>query len=295
MKYSILILALVFTPLLSTAQSTWKSKKQKISHAQGTLFGYWGYNRSAYTESNMRFVGPGYDFTLSGAKAHDNQSPLSSGYYWKLNSITVPQFSARVGYYIRHHWAISFGYDHMKYIFQDRNEVTLSGEIDPGVDNTTNWSGIYTGEPIVTDRNTFHYENSDGLNYLRFEVMRTDLLIAFGAKDQFAISTNLSAGAGALLSFNDFDFAGQKNVRTISLSGYGISGHASLRFEFFRHVFIQTKLGGGLNHQLKVRTRPNDASSYARHAYGYGSFDTSVGFLFYIRPTNGCGTCPIWN
>lgn len=142
MKYSILILALVFTPLISNAQSTWKNKKQKVSHAQGTLFGYWGYNRSVYTKSNMRFVGPGYDFTLSGAKAHDNPSSEPATYF-SINTITVPQFSARVGYYIRNHWAISFGYDHMKYIFQDRNDVTLSGEIDPGVDNVTNWSGIY--------------------------------------------------------------------------------------------------------------------------------------------------------
>lgn len=294
MKYSILLLALIFTPLFSSAQSSWKNKKQKVSHAQGTLFGYWGYNRSVYTKSNMRFVGPGYDFTLSGAKAHDNPSSEPATYF-SLNTLTVPQFSARVGYYIKNHWAISFGYDHMKYIFQDKNEVTLSGEIDPGVDNTTNWSGIYNGVPIVTDRNTFHYENSDGLNYLRFELMRTDLLLAFGSKDQFAVSSNFSVGAGTLLSFNDFDFAGQKNLRTISMSGYGISGHASLRFEFFRHVFVQTKFGGGFNHQLKVRNRPNDASAYTRHAYGYGSFDTSVGFLLYIRPTNGCDSCPVWN
>ena len=294
MKYSLLILALVFTPLLSTAQSSWKNKKQKISHAKGTLFGYWGYNRSKYTKSNMRFVGPGYDFTLQGAKAHDNPSSEAQTYF-NINTITVPQFSARVGYYIKHHWAISFGYDHMKYIFQDKNEVILSGEIDPGVDNTTNWSGVYAGVPVVTDRENFHYENSDGLNYLRFELLRTDLLVAFGAKDQFAISSNFSVGAGSILSFNDFNFAGQKNLRTISLSGYGISGHASLRFEFFRHVFIQTKLGGGLNHQLKVRTRPNDPSSFVKQAYGYGSFDTSVGFLLYIRPTNGCDSCPVWN
>ncbi len=294
MKYFILILTLALTPILSTAQSTWKKKKQKVSHAQGTLFGYWGYNRSIYTKSNMRFVGPGYDFTLAGAKAHDNPSSDPAKYF-NIKTITVPQFSARIGYYIKNHWAISFGYDHMKYIFQDANEVTLSGEIDPGVDNVTNWSGVYSGVPVVTDRNTFHYENSDGLNYLRFELMRTDLLLAFGSKDQFAISSNLSAGAGTILSFNDFDFAGQKNMRTISMSGYGVSGHASLRFEFFRHVFIQTKFGGGLNHQLKVKTRPNDPSSYARHAYGYGSFDTTLGFLLYIRPTNSCDSCPAWN
>lgn len=291
MKYSLIILALIFTPIVSTAQSTWKNKKQKNSHAQGTLFGYWGYNRSAYTKSNMRFVGPGYDFTLAGAKAHDNPSTELSTYY-RLNTLTVPQFNARIGYYIKKHWAISFGYDHMKYIFQDHNEVTLSGEIDPGVDD--NWSGVYSGVPVTTDRNDFHYENSDGLNYLRFEFLRTDKLVSLGSKEQFAISSNLSVGAGSLLSFNDFVFGGRKTMRTISMSGYGISGHASLRFEFFRHVFVQTKFGGGFNHQVKVRNRPNDPSSFTRHAYGYGSFDTSVGFLLYIRSKNGCDSCPNW-
>lgn len=294
MKYALLILALAFAPLFSTAQSTWKNKKQKISHAQGTLFGSWGYNRSVYSKSNIRFAGPGYDFTMGGARAHDNQSPLSSGYYWTPNRLTVPQINASIGYYFRHHWAISFSYDHMKYVFQDGNEVSLSGEIDPGVDNVTNWSGIYNGEPIITDRNTFHYENSDGLNYLRLQLIRTDLLVAFGSKDQFAISSNVGVATGALLSYNDFDFAGTKSTRTISMSGYGLSAHAALRFEFFRHAFIQTQFSGGLNHQVKVRTRPSDPSSFARHAYGYGMFDTSIGFLLYIRPTNSCDSCPVW-
>ncbi len=293
MKILVLILVLALTSFSSSAQSSWKKNKQKISHAQGTLFGYWGYNRSAYTKSDMRFVGPGYDFTLAGAKAHDNPSAELKTYF-DITTLTVPQFSARIGYYIKNHWAVSFGYDHMKYIFQDKNEVLLSGEIDPGVDPVTNWSGIYDAVPIVTDRNTFHYENSDGLNYLRFEFMRTDRLLVTGAKDQFVITSNLSAGAGALLSFNDFNFAGTHSWRTISMSGYGVSGHAALRFEFFRHVFIQTKFGGGFNHQVRVRTRPNDPSSFARHAYGYGSFDTTLGFLLYIRPKNGCDSCPIW-
>ena len=64
MKYSLLITALVLTPFFASSQSAWKNKKQKVSHAQGTLFGYWGYNRSAYTKSNIRFAGPGYDLSL---------------------------------------------------------------------------------------------------------------------------------------------------------------------------------------------------------------------------------------
>lgn len=289
----ILILTLLVLPFAGLSQKKYKRKKQKISHAQGTLFGYWGYNRSGYTKSNIRFVGPGYDFTLGEAVAKDNPSTEANKYF-SFQNITIPQFNARVGYYFRHHWAISFGYDHMKYIFIDQNRVKLSGTLDPGVDTETNWSGVYNGEEVVTNREQFHYENSDGLNYLRLELTRTDMLLALGDKDQFAISSNLGVSAGGLLSFNDFTFGGRKDMRTISLSGYGLSLHAGLRFEFFRHVFLQASLGGGLHHQLKVRTRPNDASAYARHAYGYMEGNVTLGFLLYVRPTNSCDSCPVW-
>lgn len=284
----LIVIVLILAPLLSIAQHG----KKKNSDAKGTIFGYWGYNRSAYTKSNMRFVGPGYDFTLGGAKAFDNPEEFAADVYFNPSKITIPQFNARIGYYFKDNWAISFGYDHMKYVFADNNEVTLSGTIDDGID--TVWSGTYSGEQVVTDRENFHYENSDGLNYLRFELTRTDKWWAVGNNDWFAISTNAGLSLGGLLSFNDFDFAQQKNVRTISMSGYGISAHASLRFEFFRHFFIQPAVGGGFNHQVKVRNRPLDPTAFTRHAYGYATFETVFGFLFYLKGKNGCDSCPTW-
>lgn len=285
----VLFALLLILPFVSDAQ--FKSKKKKVSYAQGTLFGYWGYNRSGYTKSNMRFVGSGYNFTLGGAAAHDNPEKFGKAYI-NPAQITIPQFNARLGYYIKDHWAISIGYDHMKYIFKDHNQVTLSGTIDASLG--AQWSGTYSGEHIVTDRDSFHYENSDGLNYLRVELTRTDMLKNFGKNEWFAISSNIGISGGGLLSFNDFDFAGQKNERTISLSGYGLSLHAGLRFEFFRHVFLQTTYSGGFNHQVKVRNRPNDPTAYTRHAYGHMMWDTVLGFLLYIRPTNSCDSCPVW-
>lgn len=287
----IVIASLFLLPLSGAAQSR---KKQKVSHAKGTLFGYWGYNRSGYTKSDLRFQGPGYDFTLSGAVAHDNPSTVTADAYLNPRNITVPQFNARIGYYFAHHWAFSMGYDHMKYIFKDGNEVLLSGTIAPGVDPETNWSGIYNAQPVTTNREQFHYENSNGLNYLRLELTRTDLLYAAGSKDQFGISSNLGVSAGSLLSFNDFTFAGQKNTATVSMSGYGLSAHAGLRFEFFKHVFLGTNISGGFHHQLKVRTRQNDPTSFARQKYGYYEYNAVIGFLFYIRPTNACDSCPVW-
>ena len=116
-----LILLLLMLPILASAQSY--KRKPKNSVAKGTFYGYWGYNRSGYTKSNIRFVGPGYDFNLAGSKAHDNQSPFSFGTYFNPKKITVPQFNARIGYYFKNHWAIDFGYDHMKYVFDDGNNV----------------------------------------------------------------------------------------------------------------------------------------------------------------------------
>jgi len=290
MRY-FLILIIAF-PLFLNAQSG--KSKPKFSYARGTMFGYFGYNRSWYSKSKINFIGPGYDFTLAGSKATDSPSHLGIAGYFNPNKMTVQQYNLRLGYYFKNHFAISFGYDHLKYLFADQNQVLLSGTINPGVDTVTNWSGTYNNEAVTTDRNTFHYENANGLNYLRLELTRTDQWFKAGKNDLFAFSTNLGLGLGALLSYNDFVFAGKREEATSSMSGIGVSAHAGLRFEFFRHVFIQTNFSGGFMDQLHVRNSLMEQNAYTKQKFGYTSFDTSLGFLLYIRPTNDCNSCPHW-
>ncbi len=266
--------------------------ESKVSFAKGTLYGYWGYNRSSYSKSNMHFIGSGYDFTLKGVVAHDNPEKFDPMVYFHPEKLTIPQFNVRLGYYFKDNWALSFGYDHMKYLIADRNHVFLNGFISPGIDSV--WSGSYTGEEMITNRDEFHYENSDGLNYLRFELTYTNQIFKPRNKDWFALSTNTGFSIGALLSYNDFTFAGESHSRTISLSGYGLSSHLGLRFEFFKYFFIQPNFGFGFHHQLKVRNRPNDSSAYTRHAYGYYELDFLIGFLIYTRGKNKCDSCPSW-
>jgi hypothetical protein len=280
---------LIMVCLSLNLQAQTKKKINKVSYGKGTLYGYWGYNRSVYTKSNLRLIGGGYDFTLKNASAHDNPSHKLKEYV-DLGNITVPQFNARIGYYFKNHYALSFGYDHMKYIFDDGNQVLLDGTINPGVD--TIWSGTYNNEPVRTDRDHFHYENSNGLNYIRAELTRTDLLFKVGKS--FAITSNASFGTGVLLSYNDLTFAGQKDMVTISLSGFALSGHAALKFEFWNLLFLRTGLSGGYMNQLHVKTRPDDASAFARHQYGYLQFDTALGFQFFVEPKHKCNTCPNW-
>lgn len=291
MRYILaLLLFTVFTT--SFAQYPGRSKLTKTT-AKGSMYLYWGYNRTAYTKSDLRIVSDHYDLTFKGAKASDNPYPFSARNYLRLDNITVPQFNLRVGYYFKNNWALSVGYDHLKYVFNNGNHVQLYGYVEEGYDTVSNLSGNYSGETYVTDRRTFHYENSNGLNYLRLQVMRSAELFSFGANKQFSLVWNIGAATGAMLTFNDLRFAGEEDVATVSISGFGLSAHTSFRFEFFRHFFMQTSFSGGYINLTHVRTRPNDPFAYAKQDFGYVEFNTVGGWLWYIKPKKDCD-CPKW-
>ncbi len=291
MRFLIIIL---FIPIGLLAQ---KSKgKPKISNGQGTLFAYWGNNRSAYTKSTIHFVGEGYDFTLKGCRATDIKTPFSPSIYFNPAKLTLPQYNVRVGYYIRKGYAIAVGFDHMKYAFTDKNEVLLSGTINPGIDTTVNnWNGSYSSFPIVTDRNVFNYDQIKGLNYLKIEFIKTDRWYEAGKNNWFVASTNLGLGLGGILSTTNFTFAGKTNTTSSSyMSGFAFSAQAGIRLEFFKHLFIQSTFSGGFMQQIHVPTRNNEPNASAKQKFGYTSFDNALGFLLYIRPTNDCNSCPHW-
>jgi hypothetical protein len=269
-----------------------KKHKKKNSTAAGTLFFYWGYNHSGYTKSDIRFVGANYDFTLKGVSAVDRQDPFDGKVYLNPTTITVPQFNGRIGYYFKDKWAISFGNDHYKYVMQNNNKVLLDGFIAQGVD--ANWSGNYNDEPVTTNSDNFHYENTNGLNFLRVELMRSFNIWEAGSAKQFALTGNLGAGIGPMLTYNDFNFAGQHTYTTPSISGYGIGLNASMRMEFFRHFFFQLETGTGFVHLMHVRTRPDDRNQYAKQRFGFVSGFAAIGGIFYLRPKNGCDSCPHW-
>jgi len=255
------------------------------------MFVYWGYNRSFYTDSKISFFGPGYDFSLAGVQATDRPSPEFKTYV-NPSTLTVPQFNARIGFNFKKKWALSFGYDHMKYVIVHGPTYLLSGRINPLIDPISNWSGDYNAEPVTTDESTLHYENTNGMNYIRAEISHIDKLAR--VSNAFAIYSVSSLGAGLVLNYNDFTFAGEKSMTTLSMSGVGASAHLGIRFEFFRHFFLQANNSVGFLYQHRVKTRGNDPYAYARQSLGYFQSDIVLGGIFYLRPKDNCNTCPNW-
>lgn len=286
MKTLIFISFLIFLPFLGASQKT-----SKDSQAKRAMFVYWGYNRSFYTDSKISFFGPGYDFSLAGVQATDRPSPDFITYV-DPSTLTVPQFNARIGFNFKKKWALSFGYDHMKYVIVHGPTYLLSGRINPLIDPISNWSGDYNAEPVTTDESILHYENTNGMNYIRAEISHIDKLVR--VSNAFAIYSVSGLGAGLVLNYNDFTFAGEKSMTTLSLSGVGASAHLGLRLEFFRHFFLQANNSVGFLYQHRVKTRGNDPYAYARQSLGYFQSDIVLGGIFYLRPKDNCNTCPNW-
>ena len=288
----LLLVLIILMPIVASGQHG--KRKPKVSVARGTLFGYYGYNRSWYSKSTIGFVGPGYEFDLKGSRATDAPIPFDPAIHLNPLKTTLAQYNVRLGYYIRNHYAISLGYDKMKYVVDNGNPVLLSGSVNPGVDPVTNWSGDYNNESVTPDAEKFMFRHSGGMNYIRMEGTRSDQWFAIGSNQQFIFSTHVGVGLGAIMTENTFRFAGLTDVNTRGLSGFAGSLHGGIRLEFFKHFFVQSNISGGYMQQTHIRTRLNEPNAFARQKFGFFQFDTNLGFLLYIRPTNDCNSCPVW-
>lgn len=274
------ILLMIFSNFLFKNNATIAQSENRYS-AKNQFYFYWGYNRSAYTKSDLTCVGNGYNFTMNDLQASDNPERFNPKVYFNPKKITIPQFNVRMGYFFNDHWGISIGYDHMKYVMNNNQRIGLTGHIDEELGAV--WSGDYQNEEQLTSNEFIHYENSDGLNYMRAGLMRSDLLFKYGKNDWFQIESQLGVSAGFILSFNDFNFAGQFDHRTVSISGFGVSVHPGIRLLFVKHIFLQGNIAAGFIDQLKVQTRPNDKNSYAYQKFGYISPELVFGYKWRIK------------
>ncbi|HLV42100.1 MAG TPA: hypothetical protein VKY37_07465 [Brumimicrobium sp.] len=277
MKQSIFkfLFLITFGILLSLDSSSFAQDLNQTD--KGGFYFYWGYNRSTYTKSDLHLVGEGYDFTMKKMTASDNPEKLGMDYL-NIKKITIPQFNLRLGYFFKDKWALTLGYDHMKYLMDHPQQFALDGYVEPGVSEL--WSGNYDNQLVTSDYDHIHYENSDGLNYIRVELARYFDLLAVGQNNWFRVRAQAAVAAGAILSYNDLNFNGQFDRRTISVSGYGISLHPGVRLEFFNHIFLQTNFSAGFMHQTKVRTRPEHKGSYGKQRFGYIASDLVLGYTW---------------
>mgnify|MGYP000002889404 CR=1 FL=1 len=246
-------------------------KKNDLISNKGKVFLYWGWNRGFYSDSDITFKGNDYDFTLNKATASDKPTPFSFDKYLNPANMTIPQTNYRIGYFFKENYTISLGVDHMKYVLDQGQQASITGEIDPVY---APHDGVYNGELKEITDDFIQFEHTDGLNYICIEVNRFDNISPFLGihSKNFQINVTEGLGAGALLPRTNATLLGNERHDEFHLAGFGVSAQVGLDFTFFKYFFIMSELKGGYINMGDIRTTQSKS-------------DTASQSFWYVEPT----------
>ncbi len=266
--YSIILI--LFISINSFAQSDSIEKERYTAHNKGKFTISWGGNRDYFTDSDITFKGDDYNFTIENATAHDKPKGWHIDYINPAR-MTIPQTNFKLGYYITDKYMISIGLDHMKYVMTQNQTANMSGEIDYPLSNpSSQFNGIYNGEPTVMTEDFLMFEHTDGLNYINTEFARQDDISSlFGIKntDKFQVNINEGVGIGILYPKTNTTLMGQERHDAFHISGFGSSLRAGINLVFFKYFTIEGSLKGGYINMPDIRTTKSSADSASQHFF----------------------------
>ena len=262
---SILLLIISFTTF-SQEETLTKSKK-------GSMYFYWGWNRGAYTKSDITFTGTDYNFTLDNVIADDRQSKFDPAIYFNPEKVTIPQYNMRIGYFINDKYDVSFGVDHMKYVMRVNQMTTISGDI---ANSGTTYDGTYDNTEFQINPDFLLYEHTDGLNYLNIELRRNDLIMDY---KKMTLNSVLGGGAGMLMPKTNCTLMSNERHDAFHIAGFGAGIMAGLKVEFYDRFYAMSEVKGGYINIPDVRTTQFKADK-AKQQFCFFEADVVFGVNF---------------
>lgn len=271
MKFTVFLLVCLFTfsGFAQDGAKLWSPDKK------GSFYIYWGWNRAAYTKSDISFSGDYYNFTLHNVIANDRQSPYRTNIYLNPGEMTIPQYNLRLGYYFKDKYQVSLGVDHMKYVMKNDQTVKMDGHIE---NSGTPYDGVYNNSDKVLTRDFLLFEHTDGLNYLNAEIRRSDRL---WGKKWFTLSTNYGLGFGALMPRTNTTLLNNPRYDEFHFAGWGFGVVGAVRMNFFKYFFIQSEAKYGFVNMPDIRTTMH-TSDRAKQHFWYMQYNITFGAQFQL-------------
>jgi hypothetical protein len=227
----------------------------------GQWFFLWGYNRDSYNTSDLTLKGPGYDYTIHEAQAHDSPSLRLTDLL--PQNLTLPQTNTRVGYYLSEDRRVYFGVDHLKYVLTQDQPITITGTTH---DNTY---------PATLAANFLTYEHTDVLNYVHSGY---ELLHSFWQNELFKLSVIHGPDAGIVYPKTNVTFSGYRHRDDFTIAGYGASYKVGLVADVASHWFVQFEAKGGRLILPWIKT--GDQKDTAEQNITFRELVLAVGYIF---------------
>lgn len=247
------------------------------AHNKGKFYVYWGGNRDYYSNSDIRFKGDDFDFTVENATAHDKPKGWHVDYI-NPTRMTIPQTNFRLGYYITDKYNISIGVDHMKYVMTQNQEATVTGNYP----NQGSYDEILPNGKTKLTEDFVMFEHTDGLNYINFEIARQeDLSKYLGIHNTDHIQVNALAGVGfgVLLPKTNATILGRERYDNFKVAGFGASAKVGANVTFLKHFFVQYECKVGYIDIVKAPIIL-DTDAFASHHFTFVQSIIAVGGIF---------------
>ena len=207
-------------------------------------------------------------------KAHDRPTRVSYHNYLQLNRLTIPQTNFRLGYFIRKDLAVSFGFDHMKYVMDQDQTVTMRGMIA----QDGPFKGNYNGDKKLT-KDFLTFEHTDGLNYINAEVEK-NINLYHASSDKCMVYAFFGAGAGILMPRTDVKLLNYERNDEFHVAGFGLSLKGGIQAVFFKHLVIKIENKYGYINMPDILLHKKGIPGKAKQAFFFTALDGMVGGSF---------------
>ena len=242
---------------------------------KGTMFVFWGWNRAAFSKSDIHFKGNGYDFVLHNVVAHDRPSDLSWDYI-NPKEVSIPQFNFRYGYFIKDNLAIVVAQDHMKYVMDQNQTVDFTGNIsDPTYANM-----VQNGKINLADEKFLTFEHTDGLNYVNAGVEKYKNI---SSKEKVEILWAYGGGLGVMFPKSNVKLFGNERSDRFHVAGFGADVRTNINFIFWKRLMARVEAKFGYINMPDVKTTLNNKPYKASHDFVFGQINFGVGYVFNIK------------
>lgn len=263
---------------LSHSLSAQESKSPNYKAKKGTLFFYWGYNRSFFTKTNLHFNGPNYDFTLYDLKGTDRPEKFDWTYF-NPSTFTIPQYNFRLGYFITDKLVVSGGMDHMKYVVEQNQLTTISGIITEQA--SSRYEGAYLNEPIYLETDLLTFEHTNGFNLASLDFEYLQPLFKKGDA-KLALYWNVGFGGIWIVTKTDVKVMGDGLDNDFHVSGFTLAGKTGPRLEYKGRFFALGELKVGYASLPSVLIK-NDAPEIGDHNMTFLEYYFAVGMNFRLK------------
>lgn len=245
----------------------------------GRFFFYWGWNRAQFSKSDIHFKGNDYDFTLTDVVAKDRPIPFNFKPHLDPTRATLPQYNFRVGYFIKNHYALTVGIDHMKYVVQQNQIAHITGYINK-IESIYN--GEYSNDTVTLTTGFLKFEHTNGLNYLNIDGRRYDEIIIAG---KLRLNILEGIGAGILIPKTDATLLSMPRHDAFHLSGYGFNALLGIQLPVYRSFFIQTEFKGGYINMPDILTTYSSSDKANQHFF-FSQINLVFGASLNFKKTN---------